>query len=194
MEPDQGFLPETDFVQILRTEWNSVCSKLRRRIQVVQAFSTAMTFAHMVHASLSASSINSMMAKSQPAATVHWLVKLMNNIDEFSAWHHEASALKQLVIDLHSDITSTLSNAAAHLVILNSGIEFRRWQSIADTILDHLTCQHQATIKGYQSIRDAYLLMRPVMMFQLEVDNDDLTNINIDTEFHLPDLPLEYSE
>ena len=188
MEPDQGFLPETDFVQLLRTEWTSVCSKLRRRTQVVQAFSTALTFAHMFLASLSASSIDSMMAKSQPAATVHWLIKLMTNIDEFSAWHHEAIALKQLIIELHSDITSTVSNDAAHLVILNSGLEFRRWQIIADTILDHLTSQYQATLKGYQSTREAYLLMRPVMMFQLEVDNDDLTNI--DTEFHLPDFAL----
>jgi hypothetical protein len=183
MEPDQGFLPETDFVQILRDEWTSVCSKLKRRTQALQAISTALTFAHIFLAFISAASIDSMMAQPQPAATVHWLIKLMTNIDDFSAWHHGAIALKEHIIALHNDITSSVSKEAATIVILNSGIEFRSWQVSADIILDQLCCQCQATMEVYQKSREAYMLMRPVMLFQLDVDQDD---IDIDTEFHLP--------
>jgi hypothetical protein len=164
MEPHQDILLEPDFVQVLRTEWTSVCSKFRRRITALHTISTAMTFAHIFCAFLSSPSINSMMNEPQPSATIHWLLKLMTNIDDFSAWHHGAVALKHHIVAFRDDITSSVSLEAARILILNSEFEFRSWQISADIILEQLCCQCQATMDVYQATRAAYLSMRTAMI------------------------------
>ena len=107
----------------------------------------------------------------------------MTNIDDFSAWHHGAIALKHHIIAFRDDITSSVSTEDARIMILNSALEFRSWQISADIILDQLCCQCQATMEVYQSTRVAYLSMKTAMMLVSHIDLDD---IDIETDFHLP--------
>ena len=46
-------------------------------------------------------------------------------------------------------------------------------------------CQCQDAMRVYQTTRDAYNLMRPVMLFQLDVDQED-NDIDTGFDFHLP--------
>ena len=120
------------------------------------------------------------MSHQQPNAAVQWLDMLMPQLEEFFPWNHRAMSLYNSITELRSRIISSDSNEAAVIVILNSTNMLALWQITATEILHDMQQQFDDTELFLERLKEAYLLMRPVMLLRLSPGDDES-----DMAFHL---------
>jgi hypothetical protein len=146
----------------------------------MQLLETAIRLARVLVFSLSSDTIDQVMSHQQPSAAVQWLDMLMPQLEEFFPWNHRAMILHNSIMELHSRIISSDSNEAAVIVILNSTNMLALWQITATEILHDMQQQFDDTELFLERLKEAYLLMRPVMSLRLSPGDAEL-----DMAFHL---------